>query len=174
MRRRRESRGGRRAMPLTCDAVREAISASLDGEMPGIGAKESESHLARCPECRRFQLRVSTLPRQVGLQSSRRAPDALKELLRIELARTVGPVSHAPPLSRRMSGGFSWRRSARWIGALAPVVAAAVVLPLGALSSAHGLPTHAPTPCTLHLRSHQSPPTAPHFIPLVPNAGQSS
>ena len=56
-----------RAEP-SCDAVREAISASHDGEMPTLRAKESETHLARCPECRRFQLRVSTLPRQVGLR----------------------------------------------------------------------------------------------------------
>jgi len=174
MNRRRESRRRRRAEPLSCSTVREAISASLDGERPGIGAKETETHLARCPECRRFQLSVSALPRQVGLQSSRRAPDALKELLRIELARAAGPVSPATPLSRRMGRGFPWRRSARWIGALAPAVVAAVVLPLGALSSAHGLPTHAPSPCTLHLRSHQSPPAPLPPMPLVANGGQPS
>jgi anti-sigma factor RsiW len=160
--------------PPSCVTVREAISASLDGETPGIRTKVYETHLASCPECRLFQVRVSTLTHQIGLQSSRPAPHALKVLLGTELARTVGPSPLGSPSPGRVREGLRWRRRARWIGALAPAVVAAAFLPFGALSSAHGLPTHAPTPCTLHLRSHPSSPVAPHFIPFLAEAGQSS
>jgi RNA polymerase sigma-70 factor, ECF subfamily len=156
MRRHRESGRSRRAKSLSCDVVRESISAALDGERPGIGAKESKAHLAQCQECQRFELGVTALTRQVSLQASRPASDALEELLATELARNIGPVPVASPHSWRISRSFRWRRSAQWIGALTPAVVVGVVLPLGALSSAHELPTHAPTPCTVHLRSHQS------------------
>jgi anti-sigma factor RsiW len=160
--------------PPSCVTVREAISASLDGEIPGIRITVFETHLASCPECQHFQVRVSTLTHQVGLQASRPAPLGLKEVLADELARNLGPYPLGSPSPGRVREGLRWRRNARWIGALAPAVVAAAVLPFGALSSAHGLPTHAPTPCTLHLRSHQSSLTVPHFIPLVPSLGQST
>ncbi|HYZ98637.1 MAG TPA: zf-HC2 domain-containing protein, partial [Acidimicrobiales bacterium] len=37
---------------MRCSRVREAISARLDGEAPGIPADEIDAHLAACEDCR--------------------------------------------------------------------------------------------------------------------------
>lgn len=42
-------------MTSTCDRWREAISASLDGEDPGIEQRLVDAHLARCAACRSFR-----------------------------------------------------------------------------------------------------------------------
>jgi len=39
---------------VTCDRWRDAISADLDGEDPGIERRLVDAHLSRCPACRLF------------------------------------------------------------------------------------------------------------------------
>ena len=39
---------------VTCDRWRDAISADLDGEDPGIERRLVDAHLSRCPACRSF------------------------------------------------------------------------------------------------------------------------
>lgn len=39
---------------MTCDRWRDAISAGLDGEDPGIDQRLVDAHLARCPACRSY------------------------------------------------------------------------------------------------------------------------
>ncbi len=39
---------------VTCDRWRDAISADLDGEDPGIARRLVDAHLSRCPACRSF------------------------------------------------------------------------------------------------------------------------
>jgi predicted anti-sigma-YlaC factor YlaD len=152
---RRRRRGSEGSGALACDAIRLAISAGLDGEpsRPGTGA--SAAHLATCADCRQFEVGARALQRQVSLRASRKAPEALKDLLTRELAHTVTP----PPLPSGRAGRplphRRWRRTAQWAGALIPVAALIVVLPLGPLSGATGKPTHASTPCTVNLRSHR-------------------
>jgi anti-sigma factor RsiW len=150
---RRWGRAGR-AEPASCVTIREAISASLDGEMPGIRAKESETHLARCPECRRFKTELGILARLVRPDVTRPAPEALKELLVTVLTGNAGDVAHRLPReSRPTRQRVVWRRGVCWFGALTPAALAAVVLPLGGLSSPHEIPTRALTPCTIYLQS---------------------
>jgi predicted anti-sigma-YlaC factor YlaD len=139
---------------LSCDAVRLAISASLDGEPSRLGTGAAAAHQAACADCRQFEAGARALQRQVSLRASRQAPEALKELLARELAHNV-----APPLSsgraKRPVPNRGWRRTVQWAGALIPAAALIVVLPLGPLSGAAGKPTHAPTPCTVSLGSHR-------------------
>ena len=109
---RRWGRAGKRGA-VSCVIVREAISGSLDAEVPRTRTKLCETHLASCPECRLFQVRASTLTRRIGLESSRPAPHALKELLGTELAETL---DHCPTARRRRGA------SARAFGGDAAVV----------------------------------------------------
>jgi hypothetical protein len=102
---RRRRRGSEGSGALACDAIRLAISAGLDGEpsRPGTGA--SAAHLATCADCRQFEVGARALQRQVSLRASRKAPEALKDLLTRELAHTpvaalivvlpLGPLSGA-------------------------------------------------------------------------------
>ncbi|MGO8860911.1 MAG: zf-HC2 domain-containing protein [Acidimicrobiales bacterium] len=168
MRRRRWWPGHAVGEPVSCEVIRESISAALDGETPGTRAKVFKAHLERCPECQRFEAEVITLAHRVVLQDARSAPDALKELLVTESARTAAPVRLLPPrASWRISHGFGWRRVGRWIGALAPAAIVAVVVPMGAWSSTPGRPTHPTTPCTAQLRSHHGPQVVPNIPSLV-------
>lgn len=43
---------------VTCDRWRDAISADLDGEDPGIERRLVDAHLSRCPACRSFAASV--------------------------------------------------------------------------------------------------------------------
>ena len=136
--------------------VREAISAFLDGETAGIRAKESEIHLAHCPECRRFETELGILSPRVRLDVTRPVPVALKELLGTVLTGNVGDVAHRLPReSRPTRPRVVWGRGVRWFGALTPAALVAVVLPLGGLSSPHEIPTRALTPCTIYLQSRE-------------------
>ena len=43
---------------MSCSRWEEAISASVDGEDPGVDQRLLDSHLARCPSCRAFAANV--------------------------------------------------------------------------------------------------------------------
>jgi anti-sigma factor RsiW len=156
-RRRRHRTSG--AGATSCEVVRQAISADLDGEASGLATKDTVAHIARCPECRRFRAGALTLGRQLGLEVSRPVPGALKEALTSEWVRTVGP---APRAWRRMLSVIgrrsTWRRRVAWVSALTPALLLAVALPLGALSSPHEVPSHARTPCTVDLANFRGDP----------------
>jgi anti-sigma factor RsiW len=140
----------------TCDTVRQAISASLDGESPGLRTRRRRAHLRRCQECRLFEAGVEALAAPMFLDGSRRVPDDLQETLVRALAGRADP----PPAAARARLGaprVGWRRSVQWAGALGPALALVVLLPLGAFSAASGRPTHASTPCTVNLRHAPRP-----------------
>jgi anti-sigma factor RsiW len=170
---RKSGRSGRRA-PISCDAVRQAISATFDSEDPGFDAGGIASHLTTCQDCQSFKAEATTLTGHVILQSSRSVPDSLKELLASELTRTVGPPSLPKRRSAwRLRPAIGWRRSVQWAGALAPAAAVAVVIPLGALSGPMGHPTHPKTPCTVQLTSHEIPKVVQHhYHPMLPKEGE--
>lgn len=54
-------------MSMDCDSIRTAISASLDGEDPGLAANVIEGHLAGCAGCRDWQQRAHVLTRRFRL-----------------------------------------------------------------------------------------------------------
>jgi hypothetical protein len=139
--------------PDLCDAVRQAVSASLDDEPPGLRAWTRRAHLRRCPECRRFEAGVQEITVPMFLNGSRRAPADLKERLAGALIRPDGLVlDPGRERGRRLAPHVGWRRRVQWAGALVPTVALGVLLPLGAFSAASGRPTHASTPCTVNVR----------------------
>lgn len=52
---------------MECDSIRSAISASLDGEDPGMPGEVVAAHLAGCAACRAWQQRAHALTRRVRL-----------------------------------------------------------------------------------------------------------
>jgi predicted anti-sigma-YlaC factor YlaD len=144
---------------LSCDAVRLAISARLDGELSPLTGAATTAHVADCEGCRHFLEGARLLGPQMTLRAARRPPEALKELLAGEWARAVAPTPPLDPGLRWRMPRPGWRRTVRWAGAFVPAAALVVALPLGALSAAQGKPTHASTPCTqnLHARRWSAP-----------------
>jgi predicted anti-sigma-YlaC factor YlaD len=54
-----------RLMSMDCTRIREAISASIDGEDAGVARAEVDAHLRRCGACREFEAEASALRSQV-------------------------------------------------------------------------------------------------------------
>ena len=52
---------------MQCDRFREAISARIDGEDPGLPDKALDVHLAACADCRAWQQRAHAVTRRVRL-----------------------------------------------------------------------------------------------------------
>ena len=66
---------------MNCDTAREAISASIDGEPPGVDAAALEQHLNGCRACQAWRDRAHELTRTVRLQPARSAPGPSDRLL---------------------------------------------------------------------------------------------
>ena len=94
---------------MTCERAREAISASIDGEEPGIEARLVDAHLRHCLACREFKAVVEAMPR----------------------AGAVGLAPEMPDLSRRVSKlAAITDRASKWstVRALLAVVAIQIIL----------------------------------------------
>jgi predicted anti-sigma-YlaC factor YlaD len=52
---------------MECDRAREAISARIDGEDPGVPGEALEAHLAGCAACRNWQQRAHVVTRRARL-----------------------------------------------------------------------------------------------------------
>lgn len=67
---------------LSCEQIQAALSASLDGEEPGLPADIMEAHLAGCSDCQAFYAQAAQVNRQLHFQQSTpAAPDLAAEIL---------------------------------------------------------------------------------------------
>jgi predicted anti-sigma-YlaC factor YlaD len=78
---------------VDCQTWREAISAEIDGEDPGLAAAGLEGHLAECPECRSWQTEAIRVTRSARLRPAEPVPDLT--------ARIMGAVEMEPVRARR-------------------------------------------------------------------------
>ena len=76
---------------MDCEAARDAISAILDDEDPGIERQELEAHLDRCAACRRWRDNAHAVTRNVRLAPARPVPPPPLSLLAAASARS-GPT----------------------------------------------------------------------------------
>ena len=113
---------------MECDSVREAISARIDGEDPGLPGAVIDAHLAGCAACRGWQQRAYTMTRRARLGGS-----FLEHDLTARVLAAVPPV----PAGRR-------RRLGQRAGLIAVALAQlAVTVPLLILGHDHDAGTHA-------------------------------
>lgn len=68
--------------PPECLAAREAVSAALDGEDPGLPADWTNRHLVDCPACRMWYDRARALRRRTRLTVVPQVPDLTDRILR--------------------------------------------------------------------------------------------
>jgi predicted anti-sigma-YlaC factor YlaD len=66
---------------VACDRFREALSARLDGEPPGLPEADLEAHLAGCPACRDWQEAAAEVTRRARLVLAPPVPDVTAAVL---------------------------------------------------------------------------------------------
>jgi predicted anti-sigma-YlaC factor YlaD len=114
---------------VNCETAREAISALLDSEPPGVDLSELERHLGGCPDCVRWRDGAHTVTRRARIALARSAPAVSESLL--------AAVGGAAP---------SWRPSTITRARLGLVAVAlvqiVVTIPPLILGSDHSAPMH--------------------------------
>jgi predicted anti-sigma-YlaC factor YlaD len=115
---------------MDCDKAREAISARIDGEDPGVPGGALEAHLEECASCRGWQQRAHALTRRARLGGSFLDHDLTP---RVMAAVPAAPTQAISRLSRVQRGGLV-------VAALAQL---AITVPLLVLGHDHDAGTHA-------------------------------
>ncbi len=72
----------RRRSPLVCQEVVELVTDYLEGTMPPRDRARFESHIADCPNCRRYLAQMRTTLAVLGrIEPDAVAPEAMDELV---------------------------------------------------------------------------------------------
>ncbi|TWF81839.1 putative anti-sigma-YlaC factor YlaD [Pseudonocardia hierapolitana] len=114
---------------MRCEDFRDAISARMDGEDPGMEAAEVERHLAGCAGCRAFSERAAHVTRLARIRPAEDHPDVLPGLL---AALDAGESRPAP----RRTGRSIARDAVR--AALAVLAVGQLALALSGIIAATG------------------------------------
>jgi predicted anti-sigma-YlaC factor YlaD len=118
---------------MSCTQIRQAISASLDGEQPGVDDRAVAAHLARCPECRAFRERAIALHRSVRVEPAPDLADLAPSILAaLDAGARAAPAPDPGP-----------DRALRLILAAIALVQIAVAVPALVLGADANLPVHA-------------------------------
>ena len=115
---------------MECDSVREAISAWIDGEDPGVPADALEAHIAGCAECLGWQQRAHAVTRRARLGGP---------FLDHDLTARVLAAAPPPPAGQRRRLTLAQRAGLMGV-ALAQV---AITVPLLILGHDHAAGAHA-------------------------------
>jgi predicted anti-sigma-YlaC factor YlaD len=76
---------------VKCEAVREAVSALLDGEDTPVPEHQVAYHLERCPPCEQWQRRAQLVTRQARVAAAPPASDLVGRILAAEAERSRPP-----------------------------------------------------------------------------------
>jgi predicted anti-sigma-YlaC factor YlaD len=142
----------------TCEVVRQAISAALDGEElpPETDEADLDLHLAWCNPCRRFEAGSQSLHRRLRVRLAEPVPD-LSESILASLADPSLSRSEIPALSDRRPGRSPrTTRLTRLAAACVPLGLAVSGLASGTFSNYSIVPSHPVTPCIVGLL-HEHP-----------------
>jgi len=119
---------------MECDRVREAISARIDGEDPGVPDGAIEAHLATCADCRGWQQRAHAITRRARLGGRFLEQDLTGQVL----------AAIPPEPARRRHAAWGGGGMARRAGLAAVAVAQlAITIPLLILGHDHDAGLHA-------------------------------
>ncbi len=91
---------------MDCATAREAISANLDGEDPGVDPVALDEHVSRCAACLTWQDEAAAVTRLVRLEPAAASPDVSARVL-----------AHAPATARPVR--LDWPRLALVLTAIA-------------------------------------------------------
>lgn len=69
---------------MRCETWREAISAVVDGEDPGLDLRLVDAHMARCADCRRHREELHVLRRSYAFAEADQMPDLAVRISRLD------------------------------------------------------------------------------------------
>jgi predicted anti-sigma-YlaC factor YlaD len=118
---------------MECEWAREAISARIDGEDPGMPGYVVQAHLASCAGCRDWQERAHEVTRRARLGGPFLEHDLTAQVL----------AAARPALARRRPAGPAQGIAQRAGLAVTALAQLAVTVPLLILGHDHGAGTHA-------------------------------
>jgi predicted anti-sigma-YlaC factor YlaD len=116
---------------MDCETAREAISAQLDGEAPGVPAAGLDEHLAGCAACRDWREAAHEVTRRARIAPAAVLPRRTGEVLAAVRARARVP--------RRAMGTVAPARAGLALVAAGQI---AVTVPVLVFGSDHGAPGH--------------------------------
>lgn len=114
---------------MTCEQCRQALSARLDGEEPGLPPPAVDRHLAECADCTRFLQAGARLDGELQARRAEPVPDLTPAIL-----ASVGALERA---GRRSHGQRDARVGLACVGAVQLVLALATVLSTEAAVGLH-------------------------------------
>jgi predicted anti-sigma-YlaC factor YlaD len=109
---------------MRCDTIREALSAQIDGEEPGLADEVVQDHLRTCRACTVWSDEVSTLHGMVRVREAETVPDLTAPIL-------ATGAGHAPARRALLAEPVSTARWGLFVVALTQLVLAAPALVLG-------------------------------------------
>lgn len=121
---------------MSCTQIRDALSARLDGEDPGVDEAALYSHLAGCGECRAFAHEAEELHRVVRLEPAPAIPDLAPAVLAV-----IGEDTRARRHRTPAAAGHDTVQVLRWVLVGLAIVQMAVAIP-ALLGNDAGLPVH--------------------------------
>ena len=123
---------------MECDRVREAISARIDGEDPGVPDGTIEAHLATCAACRGWQQRAHAMTRRARLGGR-----FLEQDLTARVLAAIPPEPARRRPARRQSAAWGGGMARRAGLAAVAVAQLAITIPLLVLGHDHDAGLHA-------------------------------
>jgi predicted anti-sigma-YlaC factor YlaD len=116
---------------MDCETAREAVSAELDGEAPGVPPAGLDEHLARCAACRAWREAAHEVTRRARIAPAVASPRRTGEVLAAVRARARVP--------RRRVGTVAAARAGLAVVAAGQI---AVTVPVLVFGRDHGAPGH--------------------------------
>ena len=116
---------------MECDRFREALSAQLDGEDPGVSPDLLQHHLRSCFRCRQWELELATLRRAGRLSSADPVPDLS--------GRIIAAIGQEQRLARRRRHAVAIRVGRLLVAILQLVLAGTDLLSGSGQGRAHTL-----------------------------------
>lgn len=110
-----------------CETIREALSARLDHEEPGIATAALDDHLSTCQPCSRWLAAATTLHRAARVRAAEPVPDLSAAIV----GASIGAGGSRRSWARVLQGHVSTVRWALLTVALTQLVLAAPALLLG-------------------------------------------
>jgi predicted anti-sigma-YlaC factor YlaD len=117
---------------MSCTRIRDAVSARLDGEEPGVDGAAVDLHLAGCADCRAFARSAEDLHRAARVAPAPPVPDLTSTIL-----AGIGAETDAQP-----GAGSETQLALRWLLAVLALVQIGVAIPALILGSDAHLPVH--------------------------------